>query len=78
MLQMYYSVVSFLFMRILALDANFRLSNIGRSATKDDGLTTGLAYFCELEKYLEYVKQYPKQKDVRCFTCFSQMVLTCL
>lgn len=51
-------------MLIIALDANFRLSNLRRLSNRDPGLHTGKAYFVENREYLEHLAKYPRQKDV--------------
>ncbi|KAK0219931.1 hypothetical protein IW262DRAFT_1448408 [Armillaria fumosa] len=48
----------FLYLLILALDANFRLKNLYWSSwEKDPGLHTGLAHFIEPTRYLEHVSR---------------------
>ncbi|KAK0476553.1 hypothetical protein EDD18DRAFT_1115322 [Armillaria luteobubalina] len=55
----------FLYILILALDANFHLKNLYRSSwDRDPGLHTGLAYFVEPTKYLKHVSAYVTQKDI--------------
>ncbi|KAK0444170.1 hypothetical protein EV421DRAFT_1903278 [Armillaria borealis] len=55
----------FLYILILALDANFRLKNLYRSSwDKDPGLHTGLVYFVEPTKYLKHMTNYATQKDI--------------
>lgn len=55
-----------LYILILALDANFRLKRrIVSSNHLDPGLTTGLAYFVEETAYQEHLKKYGNQLDVR-------------
>ncbi|KAK0499318.1 hypothetical protein EDD18DRAFT_1307916 [Armillaria luteobubalina] len=55
----------FLYILILALDANFHLKNLYHSSwDRDPGLHTGLAYFVEPTKYLQHVSSYMTQKDI--------------
>ncbi|PBK59706.1 hypothetical protein ARMSODRAFT_991083 [Armillaria solidipes] len=57
--------LQFLYLVVLAIDANFRLKNLFRSSQeKDPGLHTGLAYFVDPGPYLEHVRKYATQKDV--------------
>ncbi|KAK0497778.1 hypothetical protein EDD18DRAFT_1072294 [Armillaria luteobubalina] len=64
----------FLYMLILALDANFRLKNLYRSSwEKDPGLHMGLAHFVEPTRYLEHVRQYATQKDISSCSGFKTL-----
>ena len=55
----------FLYLLIIAMDANFRLKNLMRSSNaKDPGLHTGMAYFPTDQPYREHVLKYASQKDV--------------
>lgn len=55
----------FLYLLIVALDANFRLKNLMRSSVaRDPGLHTGLAYFPDDEPYRKHILKYASQKDV--------------
>ena len=55
----------FLYVLIVALDANFRLKNLMRSSLKrDPGLHTGFAYFPEDAAYQKHILKYATQKDV--------------
>ncbi|KAK0475606.1 hypothetical protein EDD18DRAFT_1367009 [Armillaria luteobubalina] len=64
----------FLYMLILALDANFRLKNLYRSSwEKDPGLHMGLAHFIEPTRYLEHVRQYATQKDISSCSGFKTL-----
>lgn len=57
--------IRFLYLLIVALDANFRLKNLMRSSVaRDPGLHTGLAYFPDDEPYREHILKYASQKDV--------------
>ncbi|PBK80346.1 hypothetical protein ARMGADRAFT_1040131 [Armillaria gallica] len=64
----------FLYMLILALDANFRLKNLYQSNwQRDPGLHTGLAYFVEPVKYLEHVTWFASQKDISMCSGFQML-----
>lgn len=55
----------FLYVLIVAMDANFRLKNLMRSSLKrDPGLHTGFAYFPEDAPYQRHILKYATQKDV--------------
>ncbi|KIY61804.1 hypothetical protein CYLTODRAFT_384292 [Cylindrobasidium torrendii FP15055 ss-10] len=58
---------------MLMLDANFRLNNLMRHSTVDNGLHTGLAYFVESAPYLEHISKYPKQQDLSSCSGFKAM-----
>ncbi|KIY60951.1 hypothetical protein CYLTODRAFT_384870, partial [Cylindrobasidium torrendii FP15055 ss-10] len=58
---------------MLMLDANFRLNNLMRNSTVDNGLHTGLAYFVESAPYLEHIAKYPKQQDLSSCSGFKAM-----
>ncbi|PBK66203.1 hypothetical protein ARMSODRAFT_1021793 [Armillaria solidipes] len=67
----------FLYLVILAVDANFRLKNLFRSSQeKDPGLHTGLAYFVDTVPYLEHVRKYASQKDVSTCSGFRTLADT--
>lgn len=68
-------VFSYKYMLILALDANFRLSNLRRLSSADPGLHTGLAYFSSLPEYHTWLAKHPVQTDVSIFS-FSDTGLT--
>ena len=51
-------------MLVVALDANFRLSNLRRLSSADPGLHTGLAYFCPLAEYFNWIAKHTTQLDV--------------
>ena len=61
----------FLYLLIIAMDANFHLKNLMRSSNaKDPGLHTGMAYFPADQPYCEHILKYASQKDVSvCCTC---------
>ncbi|KAI0058288.1 hypothetical protein BV25DRAFT_1810998, partial [Artomyces pyxidatus] len=55
-----------IYRRIIAMDANFRLKNkLRSSAANDPGFHTGLAYFVPEEGYNEHVSNYATQEEVR-------------
>lgn len=55
----------FLYMLILAMDANFRLCNKLRTRKRGDPeLGPGWAYFVESTKYKDHVKNYVSETDV--------------
>ena len=55
----------FLYVLIVAMDANFQLKNLMRSSLKrDPGLHTGFAYFPEDAPYQKHILKYATQKDV--------------
>jgi hypothetical protein len=59
-------MASFLFMLLLALDANFRLKNCLRANEhQDPSLGPGLGYFVEETGYKEHLRTYVAEKDVR-------------
>lgn len=59
------TIYRFLYLLIIAMDANFRLKNLMRSSNaKDPGLHTGMAYFPADQPYREHVLKYASQKDV--------------
>lgn len=62
--------IRFLYLLIVALDANFRLKNLMRSSiARDPGLHMGLAYFPDDELYRKHILKYASQKDVS--NCFN-------
>ncbi|KAI0054865.1 hypothetical protein BV25DRAFT_1922298 [Artomyces pyxidatus] len=66
---------SWLYRPLFAIDANFRLKNRLRSSDeKDPGLSTGLAYFVENEKYLAHVVNYATQEDISTCTGFAALL----
>ncbi|KAJ7076255.1 hypothetical protein B0H15DRAFT_790828 [Mycena belliarum] len=67
----------FLYMLLLAVDANFRLKNCMRANGIDDpSLGPGWGYWVEPRKYCRHVKKYVQEKDVRC--CFSCIAFAAL
>ncbi|KAI0057942.1 hypothetical protein BV25DRAFT_1811627 [Artomyces pyxidatus] len=54
-----------LYRRIIAMDANFRLKNKLRSSDANDpGFSTGFAYFVEQDPYNEHVANYATQEEI--------------
>ncbi|KAI0054472.1 hypothetical protein BV25DRAFT_1817015, partial [Artomyces pyxidatus] len=61
-----------LFRRIIAMDANFRLKNrLRSSAALDPGFHTGLAYFIEEEGYNAHVSKYATQEEISTCSGFA-------
>lgn len=59
------SLSRFLYMLILALDANFRLKNRLRANERDDPpLGDGWGYIVEDKPYKEHLRTYVAEKDV--------------
>ncbi|PBK75404.1 hypothetical protein ARMSODRAFT_1012859 [Armillaria solidipes] len=64
----------FLYLLILALDANFQLKNLYCSSLeKDPGLHTGLAHFVEPTEYLAHMSKYATQKDINTCSGFKTL-----
>lgn len=58
---------SWLYMLILAMDANFRLQSKLRGISKSDTtLNAGMAYFVDNEPYKNFIKDYVDVEEV-CF-----------
>jgi hypothetical protein len=77
----------FLYMLIIAVDANFRLKNRMRANEIDDpSLGPGWGYWVDPEKYANHVRKYVNEKDVSCSVwayCFAKsltnwQVSTCI
>ncbi|EDR12898.1 uncharacterized protein LACBIDRAFT_323718 [Laccaria bicolor S238N-H82] len=67
----------FLYLLIIAMDANFRLKNLMRSSiAKDPGLHTGMAYFPDDKPYREHVLKYATQKDISNCSGFKTLAHT--
>ncbi|KAI0054919.1 hypothetical protein BV25DRAFT_1787193, partial [Artomyces pyxidatus] len=61
-----------LYRRILAMDANFRLKNrLRSSATNDPGFHTGMAYFVQEEDYNAHVAKYATQEEISSCSGFA-------
>ncbi|KAJ7038747.1 hypothetical protein C8F04DRAFT_909699, partial [Mycena alexandri] len=55
----------FLYMLLLAMDANFRLKNrLRANETQDPSLGSGLGYFVEEDGYKKHITNYVAEKDV--------------
>jgi hypothetical protein len=64
------SLPRFLYMLLVALDANFRLKNRMRpNEHPDPSLGPGWGYFVEPERYRDHLKNYVAEKDVRMSRC---------
>ncbi|KAJ7632089.1 hypothetical protein B0H17DRAFT_961868, partial [Mycena rosella] len=71
----------FLYMLVLALDANFRLKNWLRvNEHQDLSLGSGLGYFVESEAYKTHLRNYVAEKDVSSCLAFAALLQkeTCL
>ncbi|KAJ6452843.1 hypothetical protein C8R45DRAFT_1112863 [Mycena sanguinolenta] len=62
----------FLYASFLALDANFRLKRKDVSSEeKDPGLGNGWAFYCEVKKYMQHVREHWNDKQDACSSlCF--------
>lgn len=66
---------AFLFMLIVAMDANFRLKNCLHVNERDKTpLGLGMGYFVEPSKYREHLKDYVTEEDVRCLLSWTRLV----
>ncbi|GJF00735.1 CxC2 domain-containing protein [Phanerochaete sordida] len=64
----------FMYLLILAIDANFRLKRRAVSNdARDPGLLSGRGYFAEDESYREHILQYADQEDISTCTGFAAM-----
>jgi hypothetical protein len=60
------TVYRFLYWMLLCVDACFRMKNrLKSSESKDPTLGAGLAYFTDHGPYIDFVKQYVNQEEVR-------------
>ncbi|KAJ6513594.1 hypothetical protein C8R47DRAFT_1286276 [Mycena vitilis] len=65
----------FLFMLLLAVDANFRLKNRMRTnEIEDPSLGPGWGYWVEPEAYREHLKKYVHEKDVSTCIAFAALL----
>ncbi|KAJ7201941.1 hypothetical protein B0H12DRAFT_1063385 [Mycena haematopus] len=65
----------FLYMLLLAMDANFRLKNkLRKNEHQDPSLGSGLGYFVEERAYKEHVKNYVAEKDVSSCIAFAALL----
>ncbi|KAI0038767.1 hypothetical protein FA95DRAFT_1476165, partial [Auriscalpium vulgare] len=63
-----------LFRRIVAIDANFRLKNRMRSSNAvDPGLGTGFSYFVEQDGYNEHVAKFATQEEISTCSGFASI-----
>ncbi|KAJ7721100.1 hypothetical protein B0H14DRAFT_2642530 [Mycena olivaceomarginata] len=67
--------VRFLYMLILAVDANFRLKNRIRTNEIDDpSLGPGWGYWVELTKYKRHLKKYINEKEISTCIAFAALL----
>ncbi|KAI5997833.1 hypothetical protein F5J12DRAFT_906920 [Pisolithus orientalis] len=66
----------FLYLLIIAIDANFQLKNCACASDQDPGLHTSLAYFVANGLYNEHVLQFPTQEDISTCNSFRSMAHT--
>ncbi|KAJ6454052.1 hypothetical protein C8R47DRAFT_997439 [Mycena vitilis] len=65
----------FLYMLLLALDANFRLKNrLRANEHQDPSLAPGKGYFCRPDTYKEHLKTYVAEKDVSSCIAFAALL----
>ncbi|KAJ7163989.1 hypothetical protein C8R43DRAFT_1122949 [Mycena crocata] len=65
----------FLYMLILAMDANFRLKNrLRTNEHQDDSLGPGFSYFVEPNGYRTHLKDYVAEKDVSTCIAFAALL----
>ncbi|KAF8170461.1 hypothetical protein K438DRAFT_1729650 [Mycena galopus ATCC 62051] len=65
----------FLYMLLVALDANFRLKNRMRpNEHPDSSLGPGWGYFVEPERYREHLKNYVAEKDISTCIAFAALL----
>ncbi|KAJ7106120.1 hypothetical protein C8R43DRAFT_963449 [Mycena crocata] len=65
----------FLYMLILAMDANFRMkSRLRKNARMDNPLGPGLGYLVEGEPYADFLKDYIGEKDVSTCIAFTALL----
>ncbi|KAJ7437316.1 hypothetical protein B0H11DRAFT_2255542, partial [Mycena galericulata] len=65
----------FLYMLLLALDANFRLKNRLRANERQDpSLGSGLGYFVDSGPYKEHLRHYVAEKDVSSCIAFAALL----
>ncbi|KAJ7160865.1 hypothetical protein C8R46DRAFT_904981 [Mycena filopes] len=65
----------FLFMLLLAMDANCRLKNrLRANEHQDPSLGSGLGYFVEEKGYKEHIKNYVAEKDVSSCIAFAALL----
>ncbi|KAJ7149380.1 hypothetical protein C8R43DRAFT_887926 [Mycena crocata] len=65
----------FLYMMLLALDANFRLKNrLRANEHQDPSLGSGMGYFVETEAYKTHLREYVAEKDVSTCIAFAALL----
>ncbi|KAJ7470051.1 hypothetical protein B0H11DRAFT_1730903 [Mycena galericulata] len=65
----------FLYMLLLALDANFRLKNrLRANEHQDPSLGSGMSYFVESAAYKEHLRKYVAEKDVSSCIAFAALL----
>ncbi|KAJ7429171.1 hypothetical protein B0H11DRAFT_1769442 [Mycena galericulata] len=65
----------FLYMLLLALDANFRLKNrLRANEHQDPALGSGMSYFVESSAYKEHLRNYVAEKDVSSCIAFAALL----
>ncbi|KAJ7458364.1 hypothetical protein B0H11DRAFT_1737877 [Mycena galericulata] len=65
----------FLYMLLLALDANFRLKNrLRANEHQDPALGSGMSYFVESSAYKEHLRHYVAEKDVSSCIAFAALL----
>ncbi|KAJ7432257.1 hypothetical protein B0H11DRAFT_1760772 [Mycena galericulata] len=65
----------FLYMLLLALDANFRLKNrLRANEHQDPSLGSGMSYFVESSAYKEHLRNYVAEKDVSSCIAFAALL----
>lgn len=75
-LSMLFPFFRFLYMLILAMDANFRLRNrMSSTDAADPALGPGWAYFVKDEPYKEHLKNYVSEADVSAHALLSTISL---
>ena len=64
-----------LYMLIVAMDANFRLKNRLRKTTRSEPmLGLGMSYFVDDKPYTDYIKNYIDQEEVRLHYLFYEVM----
>ncbi|KAJ7068945.1 hypothetical protein B0H15DRAFT_738439, partial [Mycena belliarum] len=67
--------ISFLYMMLLALDANFRLKNqLRANEHQDPSLGSGMGYFVESTAYKAHLRDYITEKDVSSCIAFAALL----
>lgn len=67
-------MIRWLYLLILALDANFRMKRrMVSNDLVDPGLTTGLAYFVEEKAYRAHLSKYGDQHEARLLPILTEL-----